>query len=427
MPDFPALIRAMRYFSLLILCSFFMLPAAMPAAAQTTAQPLQRIVATVNDELITTSDVSSRLALAFFSSNLPDTPENRARLLPQVLRTLIDEQLQRQEAKRLGITVPPDEIKAAATRLAQENNLALPQLESAMQARGVPTRALYNQIEAGLLWSRVITRRLRPLVEVGAEEVQARLERLQANAGKTEYLVAEIFLRVDEEKDEPEVQALATRLVEQIKAGASFPALAQQFSQSAGAMQGGDLGWVQQGQLAAELDSALQDMRSGMLSDPVRAPAGYHILLVRDTRLAAGLNPAAVRVTLSQVFLPAGDDLPARAARLRDAVRGCDDLDSTMKDVDAQAVTRALGQKNLSELPAWLGQSVQSLSAGQATEIYEVEGGALFAVLCARNSDGAGGPTAEQITQQIGTERLELQARRLLRDLRRQAAVEIRQ
>lgn len=399
----------------------------MPLPAQAAPRMLESIVATVNDELITASDVQDRMALAFFSSNLPQTPENRARLLPQIIRTLVDEHIQRQEAKRMGITVAPEEIKAAAANLARDNNMPVDQLEGLLQSRGVPPRTLFNQIESGLMWSKVIQRRLRPLVEVGAEEVQARLERLQANAGKPEYLVAEIFLRVDEAKDESDVRAFADRLVEQIKGGASFPAMAQQFSQSAGALQGGDLGWVQQGQLATELDTVLADMRSGSLSSPVRTPAGFHILLVRDTRMAAGINPGAVEVTLSQVYLPDNDDLTTRAQSLRDAVKGCASLDGDMKSVDAAAAVRNLGTKSLSELPSWLGSSVQNLSVGQASEIYEVDSGALFVVLCDRKADNAGGPTAEQITSQIGTERLELQARRLLRDLRRQATVEIRQ
>lgn len=412
---------AMRLF--ISICLFLLLPSV--AVAQ--PRQLERIVAIVNDEVITASDVSDRIALAFFSSNLTASDENRQRLLPQIVRALVDEQIQRQEAKRMGVTIAPEEIKQAASSLAKDNNMSLLELESAMQQRGVPSRTLYNQIEAGLMWSKVVTRRLRPLVEVGAEEVQARLERLQANAGKPEFLIAEIFLRVDESKDEADVQAFAARLVEQIKGGASFPAMAQQFSQSAGAMQGGDLGWVQQGQLATELDGVLADMKAGQLSDPVRSPAGFHILLVRDTRLAAGINPNAVEVALSQVYIPDSEDLAERADKLRNAVRSCTTLVDDMKEVDSDSATRGLGTKSLSELPSWLSSSVQNMSVNQASEVYEVDNGALFVVLCDRKADNAGGPSAEQITSQIGTERLELQARRLLRDLRRQATVEIRQ
>lgn len=408
---------------LLFLCLLLIAPGLLHAAPR----QLERIVVTVNDEVITASDVNDRLALAFFSSNLEPNEENRQRLLPQIVRSLIDEQLQRQEAKRMGISIAPEEIKTAATHLAEDNKLSLAQLETALQNRNVPTRTLYNQIEAGLMWSKVITRQLRPLVEVGAEEVQARLDRLQANVGKPEYLVAEIFLRLDESKDDSDVKAFADRLVEQIKGGASFPALAQQFSQSAGALQGGDLGWVQQGQLATELDNVLADMKAGSLSDPIKSPAGYHILLVRDTRLTAGIDPGAVEVQLQQVYLPNSDDLATQAQKLRDGVRSCTTLAEDMKAIDASAAVRDLGVKALNDLPGWLGSSVQNMTVNQASEIYDVDNGALFVVLCDRKADKAGGPTAEQITTQIGTERLELQARRLLRDLRRQATVEIRQ
>lgn len=421
----------MPFLILLAILLFPLLPAAAVAQEATPeirGRVLERIIAVVNDDVITATDINDRLALAFFSSNLQPTPENKQRLAPQILRTLIDETIQRQEAKRLGITIAPDEIKQAALRLAQDNNVGLDQLEGLLAQRGVPSRTLFSQIEAGLMWSKVVQRRLRPLVEVGAEEVQSRLERLQANAGKPEYLVAEIFMRVDEPSEEAEVKAFADRLVEQIKGGASFPAMAQQFSQSAGALQGGDLGWVQQGQLATELDEMLSKAQQpGALTAPIRSPAGYHILLVRDQRLTAGVNPGAVQVTLSQVYLPSSEGFAERAQKLRDAARGCSSLAEDMRNIDSAAAVRNLGSKTLSDLPGWLGTSVQNLSVNQASEIYEVDGGALFVVLCDRKSESKdGGPTAEQITTQIGTERLELQARRLLRDLRRQATVEVR-
>ena len=195
-----------------------------------------------------------------------------------------------------------------------------------------------------MLWGKVIQRRLRPLVEVGDEEVTARMERMRANAGKTEYLVAEIFLRVDDAASESQVENVANSLVAQIKEGANFAAVAQQFSQGAGALQGGDLGWVTQGQLPRELDGALSD----------------------------------------------------------------------------------LGARGLNELPEWLMNLVQTLNEGETSEPYAVSNGALLVVLCHRDVQGDVGVTREQITQQIGTERLELQARRLLRDIRSEAVVESR-
>jgi peptidyl-prolyl cis-trans isomerase SurA len=417
----------MRLIALLALFVLLTMPVsaddkpAAPAGVQ-----IGGIIATVNDDVITATDLNDRLRLAFFTSNLPETEDNKKRLLPQVLRGLIDESLQRQEAAKLGITVADDEIKTAAARLAADNKLPADQLEDFLKSRGVPIRTLKNQIEAAMLWGKVIQRRLRPLVEVGDEEVQARMDRYRANAGKTEYLVAEIFLRVDDSANEAQVENVASSLVTQIEGGANFAAVAQQFSQGAGALQGGDLGWVTQGQLPRELDGALADLGGRGLTRPIRSPSGYHILLVRDTRQSAGVDPASLKVTLGQVFIPASDTLDDDVAQARRAVKGCKTLTADMQRVKGAIKVKDLGARNMGELPDWLATLVQSLGEGETSEPYAVDGGALLVVLCQRDVPGEVGITREQVTQQIGTERLELQARRLLRDIRTEAVVESR-
>ncbi|MGE3770725.1 MAG: peptidylprolyl isomerase [Bdellovibrionales bacterium] len=391
-----------------------------------SGQLIGSIVATVNDDVITAIDLRERLALAFFTSNIEPTPENQQRLLPQVMRSLIDETLQKQEAERLGISVSPEEMKAASAKLANDNKIPADQLDEILKARGVPPRTLQAQIEAALLWSKVIQRKLRPLVEVGDEEVDARIERLQENAGKPEYLVAEIFLRVDDPSQEADVENFANGLVTQIQQGAGFQPIAQQFSQGAGALQGGDLGWVMQGQLPTELDDAVNQLGGTGLTPPIRSPSGYHILLVRDTRISAGADLSTLQVRLSQVFVPDSGKLDNDVAAVRRNISGCSTLKDDVTAVSTTAQVRDLGMRNLSELPDWLGQLVQGMSEGDSSEPYAIGKGALLVVLCDRKIDGGTGINREQITAQIGTERLELQARRLLRDLRSEAIVDVR-
>src|SRR5690606_11301270 len=111
------------------------------------------------------------------------------------------------------------------------------------------------------------------------------LSRLQNAKGKSEYRVAEIFLPVGENSPEADAQQLANRLVQEMNSGkADFFKLAQQFSGAAGAENGGDLGWVREGQLEPELDAALPGMQKGAVSNPVRTSDGYHILFLRDLR-----------------------------------------------------------------------------------------------------------------------------------------------
>ena len=266
-------------------------PAEPPAIAPPPARSVEGIAAVVNDDIISMSDLSARLQLALVSSGLPGTAEVRQRLTPQVLRSLVDERLQMQEASRANIAVTDKEIDDAFGRVAEQNQMKRDQLEKMLASQGVPRSALESQIRATIGWGKLVQRRLRPSIEIGEDEIDAVLRRIEANAGKPEYLAAEIFLAVDSPEREEEVRRLADRLVEQIGQGARFPAVARQFSQSAGATNGGDLGWVQQGQLPDELDSALRDLRPGQASRPIRSLTGYHILLLREQRTTGTVLP----------------------------------------------------------------------------------------------------------------------------------------
>jgi peptidyl-prolyl cis-trans isomerase SurA len=270
-------------------------PAAAAPLAPPPARSTEGIAAVVNDDIISMSDLTARLQLSLVSSGLPNTAETRQRLTPQVLRSLVDERLQLQEASRANISVTDKEINDALGKVAEQNHMQRDQLEKMLSSQGVPRSTLESQIRSTIAWGKLVQRRLRPSIEIGQDEIDQVVQRIQANAGKPEYLAAEIFLAVDSPEREDDVRRLADRLYEQIGQGASFPAVARQFSQSAGATNGGDLGWVQQGQLPEELDTALQQLRPGQATRPIRSITGYHILMLRDERTVGGANSVPPR------------------------------------------------------------------------------------------------------------------------------------
>lgn len=425
-------------FLLILLAAFPLSAIAQPAAqsgdVSSGPQVIEKIAAVINDDVITARELSDRVGLAFFSANLPATPENRQRIVPQVLRSMIDEQLERQEAKRNDLTVGSQDVDRAIAGLAQDNHIPPAELKGFLASHGVNIKTLRQQVEASLLWTKVVQRKLRPLVEIGDEEIDARLAQIRANAGKPEYLVAEIYLRVDNPNDEPQVQAFAQKLVDQIRGGGNFAPLAQQFSQGAGAMSGGDLGWLQAGQLAPELDRALTSLNKGQVTDPIRSSAGYHILLLREQRVAAGADPSQVRLKLAQISLPQNglseSQLSAQANAVRAAIKSGPNACATLKEDVAAKVKSAqvndMDETTLDALPNWLSAVVQSLPEGQASDAMAVDGGAAMVVVCQRTQPTGNMPGREEVLNQVGTERLEMQARRLLRDLRREATVDIR-
>ena len=261
-----------------------------PAGNAEAQSDLFRPAAVVNDDIISVLDLAMRVQLAVVAAGVEDTQEIRRRLTPQVLRNLIDERLQMQEAKRLDIAVTDIQVAGALEQIAQQNSMTEGQFLTMLRNRGIIPTTLIDQIRAQIAWQAIIQRRLRPNVVITPEEVEEVASRLTARRGAVERRVAEIFIPIESTAREAEAQANADRLSEELRQGANFAGLARQFSQSGTASLGGDLGWVRDGELEEELNSVLAQMGPGEVSVPIRTVSGYHILFLRDMRKNEGQN-----------------------------------------------------------------------------------------------------------------------------------------
>lgn len=264
------------------------LAAGAPAGAARAQSDLFRPAAVVNDDIISVLDLAMRVQLAVVAAGVQDSQEVRRRLTPQVLRNLIDERLQMQEAKRLDISVTDVQVAGALEQIAQQNNMTEGQFLTMLRNRGIIPTTLIDQIRAQIAWQAIIQRRLRPNVVITQEEVEEVVNRLSARRGAIERRVSEIFIPIESTAKEAEAEANAVRLFEELRQGANFAGLARQFSQSGTATLGGDLGWVRDGELDEELNAVLAQMAPGEVSVPVRTVSGYHILFLRDMRKNEG-------------------------------------------------------------------------------------------------------------------------------------------
>ncbi len=265
--------------------SFVCLALVAGFSAPSLAGKSEKIALVVNDGVITRSDVEDRLRMIMISSGLPNNAQTRNQILPQIVRTLVDEEIRMQEAEKLGVKVSEQDIANGFATVAQQNNMKPEQFKQVVRKSGVNISTLTEQIKAQVAWTKVVQAKLRPRIQISDNDVDARMERLNASIGKSEYLLSEIFLPVEDTKDHAKVRQLARRLSNDIRAGkVPFFKVAQQFSKAAGASTGGDLGWVQEGQLPDEVDETLPSLRRGQLSDPIQTVSGYHIILMREIR-----------------------------------------------------------------------------------------------------------------------------------------------
>lgn len=396
----------------------------------TASATADRIAAVVNDNVITSADIEQRMKLAFLASGLPDAPDVRAHLLPQILRALVDEQLQLQEAKRLDISVSKEEVEKALQSIARDNHIPV-DMRTFLKDKGGSPESLEDQIRAGISWNKVIQRELRPRVDVGDDEVESAIARVRANSGKQEYLVSEIFLSVDNAKDEDQVRQSADNLVQQIKHGANFAGVARQFSQSTGAASGGDIGWIQDGQLPAELNKTLQDMPTGSIAGPVRSSNGYHILALREKRtVSLDGGDSEPLLDIQQAFRATGSDADKSNARIEarnmgTTITSCNDLEGRLKVKFPSWRLQSMGSLKASQTPDWLSDKVKNLAVGKASEAMDTDKGVIVVFVCGRHAPD-GKVDRDAIASAIGSEKLELQARRLMRDLRRSGYIDIR-
>jgi peptidyl-prolyl cis-trans isomerase SurA len=391
-----------------------------------------RIAAVVNDEVISVFDLASRMQIVMMSSNIPDTPDMRERIGTQVLRSLVDERLQLQEARRQNVTASDAEISEVLQQLEQQNNMRPGQLNEFLKARGIDRGSLVDQITASIVWSKLIRRQAAQSIDISDEEIDDAVRRIHESANQPQSRVAEIFLAVDNPAQEEDVRRLAERLSQQMRQGARFSAVARQFSQSATAAVGGDFGWVRPDQLAPELGQVVARLQPGQLSQPIQVPGGYYLLLVIDRRIGStGGGEQDVVYDVVQVVFP----LPERASeaaqraaieeaeRVRGAARDCPSL--LRIGMERAPELSSEGRLQASAIAPELRNLIDGLAIGQASQPIVQRNGVGVIMVCAKSTPG-GAATREQVTELLMRQRLETVARRYMRDLRRNAYVDVR-
>jgi peptidyl-prolyl cis-trans isomerase SurA len=406
--------------------------ALFPAVA--SAQGL-RVVARVNDDAITDFDLSQRVLFAIRTTGLQDSPDLRQRMASQILRQMMDEKLQIQDAKRLGLKATDGELAQRFSDIERSAGMPHGQFKQYLQSVGVPFEIAVQQIEAQIAWNKIIRRKVRPQVDVSEGEVDDALNRMRTNVGKTESRVAEIFVPIDRADLADEAKRSADRIIEQLKRGAPFGAVAQQFSQGATAQAGGELGWILPGSLDPALDGAVEKLPVRQHSEPIRSTSGWHILYVIERRQFAATRPDDMRLNLTQMTLPlptnASPDEVARATsdaqKALVGVRTCSDLHSRAHELKG-ATSGDLQGIRVGDLAAnrQMFEEIPKLNVGGTAGPFRVAEGLQVVSLCGKiGSEGL--PPRDAIYQQLLLQKLEAAGRRYMRDLRRQATIDVKQ
>ena len=406
------------------------------AAPPEPAGPADGIVAVVNGDAITTGDVANRTRLFAVSTGLPLSPEVLARLRPQIIRQLVNERLELQEMQRRKIVVGDDEIARAIASIEQRNHMAPDALRQTLAGQGIALRTLIDEVRVQLGWVRVLRQELGPKAEVSDTDVADQIEQLKQERGQPEYEVGEIFIPVEDPAKQADAQHFADAVIAQLRAGAPFPVIAAQFSQSQTALEGGDLGWVHASQLDPAAAALLAQMPQGAISNPVQVPGGLDILTLRGKREAG--NEAETLVSLRQAYFPFTQQLNpqaptdqqkqalAKAQQLARTAKSCAQIEQAAQGGDASHPANPGDVKLEGIASPPLRQLLATQPLNQASKPLVTPDGIIVMMVCSREQKNAGEPSRDEVRSQILEQRVELASRQLLRSLRRKAMLDQR-
>lgn len=265
--------------------------AAVLCCCAAQAATVDRIVAVVNEDIITDAELSAH-ARAFLAEVPPPVSDAQAKDARQaMLRRLIEERLMLQEARRLALTASTDEIEEQMAgirgRFSSEE-----EFQASLAESGITMEQFRQRLRDQIMTKKAIDDQVRARITISPQEVLHEMDlhpELRATGPRVK--LRHLLVRAGEPRSEGEARDLATRLARQIRDGASFAELARQHSEDTHAAEGGNMGWVAVGQLRPELDGALAGLAPGQVSEPIKTALGYHLLLVESRKDAADLPP----------------------------------------------------------------------------------------------------------------------------------------
>ncbi|MDH4191779.1 MAG: peptidylprolyl isomerase, partial [Betaproteobacteria bacterium] len=302
-----------------------------PASAVTQrAVGLDRIVAVVNKDIVTLSEVAEQRAEAERQLRKQGTPLPAREVLErQVLERLILLKAQIQLARESGIRVDEIQLDRAVQRIAENNRMSLPAFRQMLASDGVDFERFRQEVREQILLTRLREREVDEKVLVGESEISLFMEQNSDGLGeRVEYNVSHILLRVPEQASPEQiarVQQKADKILADVRAGVEFATLAASYSDAPDALQGGALGWRERERLPDLFAQALASMKPGDTSLALRSAAGFHLLKLAGRRAASEARKPVRQTHVRHILVRTNEvvseaDAKRRLADLRERV-----------------------------------------------------------------------------------------------------------
>ena len=243
------------------------------------AQNSIKIAALVNGEIISNQDIQNRINSFLMTSQIPLNAQTKGMIVQKVIHSAVDEKIKLQAAEKEGIKITEKDIDSAVTNFEKSNKIPEGELKNILKQAKVSEKSFREQMKADIAWVRFLKNKLRLEGNITQSEIENALKEAQKDLNTPKYQISEIFVKKAKAKDIQD-------LVENLRKDPRFELYAMKFSDSPSAAKGGNLGWVNQGNLPEKLEEIILGMKEGEISDAILLNDGYYII-----RLNQKFNP----------------------------------------------------------------------------------------------------------------------------------------
>ena len=272
---------------------------------------VDRIVAVVNDEIITLYDLNETLkpyeeniqALGYAPAKARET---LFKLRADLLNKLIDRKLADQQIKKNNLTISTQEIDMAIERLKESRSYTDEDLRAGLAEQGMTLEEYRENLKKQLLRGKLVNREIKSKIVVTGEEIERYYnEHIEKYAGETKYHLWNIFILFSQMQNESQRQIAVEKMetvLSQLKQGRSFESLASEAPDSPASPQGTDLGLYRLDELSPQLRNVVKDMKAGEYSSILETDRGYQIIYVQKVIVADSKNLPEVKAEIEQVL-----------------------------------------------------------------------------------------------------------------------------
>lgn len=420
-----------KHLVIALLCSLVATNAARVSAADVN---IDSIVAVVNDGVVLSSELSSEVSYLKLQAeaNKQDLPQDSV-FRERVLERMVDQEIQRQHAAKLGVAVDASSVNRAIEQVAQGNNMSSPQFRETLISQGFDYDYYRKSIETELLLSRLIQRDVQSRIRVTKQEIDDFVSASKKSGQQQRYRVQHILLAVPASAAQAEVDKTLSRansVLAMLRSGEDFSRIAAANSDGARALEGGDLGWRSLQELPDFLSTALISMAVGDISEPLRSPNGFHIVKLTDKSDQA--KDIRTETLARHIFI--ASDTGSSQQKLEDLKRRIE-AGEAFENLAQEFSEDPNSASNGGELP-WFFQGQMpeeiesvalALEPGKLSEPFKTQfGWHLLEVLDRRQRDSTDDTVRKQAEQSLRSRKIEQETERWIRRLRDESFIEIR-